>query len=331
MNSSKILKGVLGIIIIAIIVGLLILLPNKRKKETTTIGILQLMDHKALDDARRGFEDVLKESGIEVDVDVKNANGDIANTNLIANKFVSDDVDVIFAIATPAAQAAKQATLGKDIPVLFTAVTDPVYSELVNNETVIDGNITGVKDQITTEKIKEMFEVVKTLKNEKNAIGIIYNTGESNSEIQVEEAKQIAGEIGMTIETVGITNMNDIPQAINTLSNKVDGLYITTDNLVANSISLVAKTAKEKGLLTISADDSGISEGIMYADGINYYELGRQTGIMAKRLLVDKIDITKIHIEEAKIYSKKINKATIESLGLDVNHSVFEGAEIVEE
>ena len=330
MNSKLKILGI--IILIAVVAGILIFLPNKKTKnnDTISVGILQLADHKALDDARQGFVDELNSLGIDVQFDVKNAQGNIPDAQVMANKFVSDNVDLIFAIATPAAQAAKQASIGKDIPVLFTAVTDPVFSELVTAEQTIDGKVTGVKDAVTKENISELLNVVQTLKSDKKAVGIIYNIGESNSEVQVKEVKAVATEMGIKIETVGITTINDIPQAINTLSSKVDGLFITSDNMVVSAISLVAETAKEKGIITVTVDDSSIESGIMFASGINYYELGKQTANMAKRLYIDKIDISEIHVEEAKILGKKVNAKTLEALNIDKNLEVFKNSTIVE-
>ena len=331
MNSKGILKTLGVIITIAVLAGIILLLSNNKSKDKDKIkiGILQLAEHKALDDARQGFIDELSANGIQVEIDVKNAQGNVADAQIMANKFVSDNVDLVFAIATPAAQAAKQATIGKDIPVLFTAVTDPVYSELVSKEDTITEKITGVKDGVSKENIKDLITVIQTLKNSQKTIGIIYNIGESNSEIQIKEVKSVADEMGVSVETVGITTINDIPQAINTLSSKIDGLFLTSDNMVVSAIGLVAETAKEKGIITVTVDDTCVDSGIMFANGINYYELGKQTGIMAKKLFVDNIGISEIHVEEAKILSKKLNITTLEKLNISKDLEIFKDSEIV--
>jgi putative ABC transport system substrate-binding protein len=291
------------------------------------IGISQLVEHPALDASRQGFIDGLKELGVNVVLDEKNAQGDVANAQIIAEKFVKDDVDLIFTIATLTSQAAKKAIEGTDIPMVFTAVTDPVFSQLVSDRNTTDNNITGVDDAAP---IKENLELFTKIKEDIKAIGIIYNTGESNSEVQVNQAKEIAKEMGITIETVGITTVNDIPQAMNTIAKKADGLYIITDNLVASSISLVAKLAEENKLITVSADSSTIEEGIMMAEGISFYGIGKQSAVMVKKILVDKIDIKDIPVESAPEFEIKVNIRVMESLGLTKDNKAFEGAEFID-
>jgi len=297
------------------------------ENEEFTIGISQLVEHPALDASKQGFLDELKNLGVNAVIDEKNAQGDVANAQIIAEKFVKDDVDLIFTIATMTSQAAKKAIEGTDIPLVFTAVSDPVFSQLVTDRNVTDKNITGVDDAAP---IKENLELFKELKKDIKTIGIIYNTGESNSEVQVNKAKEIAAELGLTIETVGITTVNDIPQAVSTLAKKTEGLYIVTDNVVASAISLVAKLAEENKLVTVSADGTHVDEGIMMSKGISFYEIGRQTAVMAKKILVDKIDIKNIPVESSPNFEKRVNTRVMEVLGFTKDNKAFEGAEFVE-
>lgn len=295
-------------------------------KEEFTIGITQIVEHPALDASRQGFIDELKNLGVNVIIDAKNAQGDVSNAQIIAEKFVKDDVDLIFSIATMTSQAAKKAIEGTDIPLVFTAVSDPVFSQLVKDRNITDNNVTGVDDAAP---IKENIELFTQLNENVKAIGIIYNTGESNSEVQVNKTKEIAKEMGITIETVGITTVNDIPQAVSTLAKKVDGLYIVTDNLVASSISLVAKLAEENKLITVSADGTHVDEGIMMAKGISFYGIGKQSAVMVKKILVDKIDIKDIPVESAPEFEKRVNTRVMEALGFSKDNKAFEGAEFV--
>lgn len=296
-------------------------------KEEFTIGISQLVEHPALDASKQGFLDELKNLGVNVVIDEKNAQGDVSNAQIIAEKFVKDDVDLIFTIATMTSQAAKKAIEGTDIPLVFTAVSDPVFSQLVTDRNVTDKNITGVDDAAP---IKENLELFKELKSDIKTIGIIYNTGESNSEVQVNKAKEIAKELGLTIETVGITTVNDIPQAVSTLAKKAEGLYIVTDNVVASAISLVAKLAEENKLITVSADGTHVDEGIMMSKGISFYEIGRQSAVMVKKILVDKIEIKDIPVESSPNFEKRVNTRVMEVLGFTKDNKAFEGAEFVE-
>jgi putative ABC transport system substrate-binding protein len=235
---------------------------------------------------------------------------------------------MIFTIATLSAQAAKQAIEGTDIPMVFTAVTDPVFSQLVSDLNVTDNNITGVVDAAP---IKENLELFKELKEDIKTIGIIFNIGESNSEVQVEQTKEIAKELGLEIETVGISSVNDIPQAVDTISKKADALYIITDNMVASSISLVAKLAQESGLMTVSADGSHVAEGIMVSKGISYYEIGKQTAVIAKQVLIDKKNIADIPVQASDNLEKLVNVKTAEALGFSKEHKAFDGAEFIEQ
>lgn len=302
--------------------------PSEQPEETFTIGISQLVEHPALDASKQGFIDEMKNQGVNVEFIDQSAQGDIANAQMIAEKFVKDDVDLIFTIATLSAQAAKQAIEKTDIPMVFTAVTDPVFSQLVTDFNVTDNNITGVVDAAP---IKENLELFQELKGDIKTIGIIYNIGESNSEVQVEQTKEIAKTLGLEIETVGITSVNDIPQAMDTISKKVEGLYIITDNMVASAMALVAKLAEENGLLTVSADGSHVAEGILVSKGISYFEIGKQSAVIAKQILVDKVDIADISVQASENLEKIVNVKTAEALGLTKDNKAFEGAEFLEQ
>jgi putative ABC transport system substrate-binding protein len=295
--------------------------------EKFTIGISQLVQHPALDASRQGFIDEMEKLGVDVEYIDQNAQADINNAQMIAEKFVKDGVDLIFTIATLTSQAAKKAIEGTDIPLVFTAVTDPVFSELVTAMDVTDNNITGVVDAAP---IKENLELFKALKEDIKTVGIIYNIGESNSEIQVNQTREIAQDLGLTIETVGITSINDIPQAIDTISKKVEGLYIITDNMVASAMELVAKLAGENKLLTVSADGSHVDQGILVSKGISYYVIGQESARIAKQILVDKVDVADIPVQASADLEKKVNLKTAAVLGLDKDHKAFEGAEFVE-
>ena len=294
---------------------------NTSGENVYRIGISQLIEHPALDDARKGFEDGLKELGVNVEIDYQNAQGDIANTMGIAQKFVKDKVDLIFAIATPAAQSAKQAT--SDIPVLFSAVTDPVQSGIVEDWEKVGGNVTGTSDKASTEEQLKMFkEIDPSIKK----IGILYNTSESNSEIQIEEVESIAPQVGLEVETVGINNVSELSQAIGSLVKKVDALYMITDNMVAASVELTSKTAIENKMITVSAEETQVRGGLLVTNGLSYYELGKQTAQMAKEILVDKKDISTIPVGLAQKTITTYNGKTLKALGLDPENPLFKDA-----
>lgn len=299
---------------------------NAQEGKKFKIGISQFAEHPALDDVRRGFEDELKSLGVEADITYKNSQGDTGVAGVIAQKFVSDKSDLIFGIATVSAQAAKQST--DRIPVLFSAVTDPVNSQLVKTMDKVGGNVTGTTDATPMEKQLELF---KKINPEIKRIGIIYNTSESNSEIQVANAKEIGAKLGLEIRAVGVNNINDIPQAVNSLVSKVDGFYTITDNIVASAINLISMASNERGLVTVGAEEAHVKGGILLTDGLSYYELGRQTGRMAKEILVDGKKPEDMPVETLANTTKVVNEKTMKKLKLNKELPVFEGAEFIEQ
>ena len=284
------------------------------------VGISQLADHPALDDARKGFEDGLKELGVNAEIDYQNAQGDIPTSVSIAQKFVKDSADLIYAIATPAAQSAKQAT--SDIPIIFSAVTDPVIAELVDSMENPGGNVTGTSDATPIDRQLKLF---KALNSDIKKIGIIFNTSEPNSQVQIEMAKEIAPELGLEIIEVGVSTISDIPQAVDSIIKKVDGIYTITDNMVASAINVVSEKAIENNLITVGAEDSHVAGGILITDGLSYYELGKQSARMAKEILVDGKSPTNLPAETSTNTKKVYNEKTLQALGLS-NSKVLEDA-----
>ena len=299
---------------------------NAQEGKKFKIGISQFAEHPALDDVRKGFEDELKSLGVNADITYKNSQGDTGVAGVIAQKFVSDKSDLIFGIATVSAQAAKQST--DNIPVLFCAVTDPVNSQLVKTMDKVGGNVTGTTDATPMEKQLGLFQKI----NPKiKKVGIIYNTSESNSEIQVANAKEIGAKLGLEIRAVGVNNINDIPQAVNSMISKVDGFYTITDNIVASAINLISMAANERGMVTVGAEEAHVKGGILLTDGLSYYELGRQTGRMAKEILVDGKKPEDMPVETLANTTKVVNEKTMKNLKLNKELPVFEGAEFIEQ
>lgn len=296
-------------------------LSDKDMEKEFVIGISQLAEHPALDDARLGFEDGLKELGVNAKVDYQNAQGEPANAMSIAEKFAKDKVDLIYAIATPAAQTAKQVT--SDIPLLFSAITDPVDAELIDSMEIPGGNITGTSDAAPIDVQLALF---KKLDPSIEKVGIIFDTSEPNSKVQIDIAKDIGKDLGLEIVDMGLSNINDIPQVTDSIIKKVDAIYTITDNTVASAIAIVAKKARENKMITIGAESAHVSGGILLTEGISYYELGRQTARMAKEILVDGKKPASIPSEFAADISKAFNENTLEALDLDKNHEIFKDA-----
>lgn len=294
--------------------------------EEYVIGISQYVDHPSLDAAREGFEDGLEELGINAKIEYQNAQGEIPNTLTIAQKYAGDGVDLIYAIATPSAQSAKQAT--SEIPILFSAVTDPVQSEIVDDWEDVGGNISGTSDKAPTESQLEMF---RQLDPSIEAIGIIYSLNESNSEIQIAEVEELAPGLDLEVVKMGVTNISEVSQTLDSLLNRVDAIYILSDNLIASSVELVSSKLIEHNMVSVSAEEGQVNGGILITNGLNYYELGKKTAQMAKEILVDGKDVSTIPVALADETVTTVNKNTMEALGLDEGLDILKDATLVGE
>ena len=283
-----------------------------------TIGILQLAEHPALDDARKGFEDKLKDLGMDVNIKYQNAHGDISNCITISQKFTREKVDLIYAIGTPAAQSAKQVT--SDIPILFSAVTDPVNAGLVESWDKVGKNVTGTSDRAD---IKAQLELFKEIDSSIKDIGIIYNTGEANSKVQLNEADRISKSLGLNIVSLGVNNINDVTKALASLTGKVDAMYILSDNLIASSVELVSNTLIDKNMVSVSAEESQVGGGILITKGHSYYSLGGQTADIAKNILVDKVDIESLPVYLPEDINFTINESTLDKLDINKDLQIF--------
>ena len=319
------IKKKIGKLVVGLVVGAALLTgcssEDKTDGEKFNIGISQLAEHPALDDARRGFEDGLKELGVNANIDFKNAQGDIPTTTTIAQKFASDKVDLIYTIATPSVQAAKQVT--SDIPILFSAVTDPVDAGLVESFKKPGGNLTGTSDEAP---ISRQLKLFNQLDSSIKKIGILFNTSERNSEVQIKMAEDLAPEFGLEIVAIGLSNINDIPQTMDSLVKKVDAIYTITDNMVADGINIVSEKALANNMIIVGAEDSHVKGGALIADGLSYYELGKQTALMAKKILVDGESPSTIEVEKAKNTSKMFNEETMKKLNIDKENEAFKDA-----
>lgn len=302
---------------------------GSQNEKTYKIGILQIAEHSALDENRNGFLERLRELGIPVEVDYQNAQGNVSNALSMAQKFVDDKVDLIFAIATPSAQAAKQAVKDSGIPIVFSAVTDPVEAQLVESLESPNAEITGTSDKTPT---KQQLEIFRQIKPEVQTIGIIYNTGETNSEVQLKEAEKAAEELGLTILPVGVTSVNDIPKAMEVIVEKADAMYNLTDNLVASSMELISHLAIEHKLLIVQSymDESAAAEGVLISNGFRYYDLGSQTGDMAKDILTGTKKASEIPVGKIEKTQNLVRKKAMEALQIEKELPIIKEATILE-
>lgn len=258
-----------------------------KDKKKIKIGISQLVEHPALDSARQGFIKALKDKGYEegknIELDIQNAQGDIPTAQSIAQKFVSTNKDMIFAIATPSAQAAYNST--KKTPILMTAVTDPVEAGIVKSMEKSGTNVAGTSDMVPSEK---QLELLKALVPDAKRIGVLYNTSENNSEIQIKNLEEAAVKYNLEVVSRGITSINEASQVLTSILDKIDVMYTPTDNMVASSLPVIADLCFKNNIPIIGAEDAHVKQGALASNGIDYEKLGYETGLKAVEIIEGK-------------------------------------------
>lgn len=292
-----------------------------------TIGIGQFAEHASLDNCRLGFLKGLSMEGFEEGKNLKvvydNAQADGAIAAQIANNYTANKVDLICAIATPMAQSAYGAAKKTDIPVIFTAVTDPVLAELANSDKTPAGNITGTSDKLPVEK---QLEMIRAILPDAKTIGIMYSTSEINSVSAIEEYKAAAGKYGFQIVESGVSVQADIPLAADSLLQKVDCLSNLTDNTVVSSMPIILEKAFEKKIPVFGSEVEQVKIGCLATIGLDYYDLGIQTGKIAAKVLKGEkkaSDISFEVIEEAAFYA---NIKAAENLGITIPEALTKTA-----
>ena len=298
-------------------------------KKNFKIGIVQLVEHNALDAANKGFVDGLKERGYEegknITIDRQNAQADQSNLQNIGQRFVNDKVDLICAIATPAAQTV--ANLTKDIPIVGTAITDYEGAKLVASNNAPKGNVTGTSDM---NPVKEQIDLLMKLYPNAKTVGTIYCSSEVNSEVQVKAMKEYAESKGLKVEVATISTVNDIQQAAQSLVGKVDVFYEPTDNIIASSMPTLLAITDPAKKAVICGEPNMVKAGGLATYGIDYYKLGVQTGHMAADILDGKAKPESMAIEMAKDLKVTINKKEAAALGITIPDDVSKDADIVE-
>ena len=282
------------------------------------IGITQIVAHPALDSAREGFKAAFKEAGIDADFDEKNANGEAATANLIANSFVSSKVDLIYSIATSTAQAAAQST--NTIPVVFSAITDPESAGILKN------NVTGVSDRVD---IKQQLQLLLKLDSKIKKVGVIYNSSEQNSKVQVDDLKAAAKELGIEVVEKSVIQASEIPQAADALTRESDAIYLPTDNLVASVVNLLTDKATAAKKIVFGAESAHVKGGALITQGIDYYEMGKQAGKIAIDILKNGKKPSEIKYQRMSLNDIVVNGKTMAALGITLSEDIKSKAKII--
>lgn len=294
------------------------------------IGISQFAEHPSLDTAKAGFLQALKDAGYQenenLQLDVHNAQGDMNNNMTIAQKLVGDKNDLILAIATPSALAVAKAT--KDIPVLFTAVTDPVSSKLVQNLEKPGGNVTGTRDT-NPEAVKKTMETIKEFFPEARKVGVIYNSGEQNSVVNMVNVKQVMQDGGLDIVEATVTNSSEVKQAADSLVGRVDIIYLPTDNTVISALDSVVAVANDKKIPLFSETSESVGQGAFASIGFRYFDLGYTTGKMAVEVLKG-ASPANIPVRFSEKLDLMINPKAAEKQGVTLTEKMKQGAILIE-
>lgn len=296
-------------------------------ENTYLIGISQFAQHGSLDNCYEGILIGLEDYGLSIDKDFsvifENAGSDMGMATQIAQNFSAQNVDVMVAIATPSATASFAAAEDKDIPVVFTAITDPVEAKLDS------GNITGTSDKLPVE---EQLKLIRLMQPDADTIGIIYTTSEPNSVSAIREYEEIVGDYGFTLETIGVTQQSEVVMATDTMIAKgVDALSNLTDNTVVDVLPSILEKTSDAGIPVYGSEVEQVSIGCIAAAGIDYIDLGIQTGGMIGQILTGEKEASDIPYETISESSVTLNLAVAEELGVEISEDVMNMATIINE
>lgn len=292
------------------------------------IGILQLTSHPALDAISEGIIDELESAGYingeTATIDLQNAQGDQANMQSIAERFITNDADIMIGIATPAAQALANAST--DIPIIMGAITDPVAANLIDSLETPGGNITGVSDQIP---IGEQFDLIMTLLPDIETIGFIYSSSEDNSASAANEAQDIAEGLGLKVITKTVNSANDIAQVAESLAADVDAIWVPTDNTLATSTPTLIEVTDAYKIPVFPSVNTMVEEGGLATVGLNQYDIGIQTGAVIVEVL-EGADPSEFSIQFPNKIEMILNISKAETLNIVIPEEHLKDAIIIE-
>ena len=304
------------------------LLTSHAQADVKTVKVTAIVEHPALDAARKGVRDVLTENGFKqgetLNLEFQSAQGDVGIAGQIAKKFVGASPDVIVAVATPSAQAAVAAARG-GIPIVFSAVTDPVAAKLVKTWEKPGKNVTGVSDLLPLDK--HLGRILEAMPNTKT-IGVPYNPGEANAVVLVEGFQKVAAAKGIKVITASAPSSGDVLMATRSLVGKVDAIYVTTDNTIVSAFESVVKVGMDAQIPVFAGDTGSVERGAAAALGFNYYDIGRQTGQIVVDVLNGKNpgDIDVQGVDKTNLH---VNLPAAEKMGLKLSDALIAKAEKV--
>ena len=333
MKSKKLMKGVAIATIAAMSMGMLAGCGGgKDEAKEYKVGVVQLVQHGALDQANAGMIAGLADNGFvegeNLVVKQENAQNDQSNLQSIAQSFIADEVDLILAIATPAAQVMAANT--EEIPIVGTAITSFEGAGLVESDEAPGYNVTGTNDM---NPVEEQVNLLLQLKPDAKVIGTIYTAAEVNSQIQVDLLDKVAAAKGLTVEKRTIQNVNDIQQAAQSLVGVADALWLPTDNNVASAMPNVVGVTDPAGIITITGEESMTVAGGTATYSFSYYDIGYNAGVMAAQILKGEADPATLPVQSPKAedLTAVLNMEAIAALGVEVPQDLLDSAKKVNE
>ncbi len=299
----------------------------QEQEDVLKVGVVQIVEHTSLNTLRDSFAAEMALLGYDdsnVHIEYQNANNDLTITNTIIDSFKGDDKDIIVAIATPTALAA--ANVSEDIPVVFSAVSNPVAVGLVDSNESTGRNITGVSDYVSVEAILD-FAVDNT---EITQLGFLYNPGEDNSVIMLEQVKSYGAELGIDIVEAPAFNTSEVQQATQSLVGNVDAIFLPVDNTIASAMDVVTQITREKKIPVYASADSFVQDGALASIGITYEQVGQETARMVDMILDGEKTPSEIPV---KVFTDDVtvfvNETTAEELQLDFSNVINDDNTIV--
>lgn len=300
-----------------------------RENKMIEIGEVQVTEWPGLDISREGFRDALESRGYKqgenINIEYKNAQSDATIAENIAESFAASKKDLIHAVATPVAQAAYNAS--KDIPIAITAVTDAVDAGIVKSLDKSGTNVFGMSDMVP---MQAQFELIKTFFPETKNVGIVYSSNDANSSVKVKEAEGLAESYGFEIVAQGVTTSNDVGQTVESMIDDIDVLYVPTDSTVIPAMPVIVEKTLKRNIPIIPEEKGQIEVGALATEGIDFYKLGYETGLMAADVLDGKTkpaDMPVKILEDREIY---VNKNTLKILNLKIPEELKEKIELLE-
>lgn len=330
--KSKKMKALAAGVMLTLAMGILGGCGSDKKESAdkkVNVGIVQLVEHSALDAANKGFVDGLAQKGFKegqnIEFDRQNAQADQSNLQNIAHRFVNNKVDLVCAIATPAAQT--MANVSSDIPIVATAVTDYQAAKLAKSNEKPGGNVTGTTDM---NPVGEQLELLVKIVPEIKTVGLIYCSSEVNSQLQAEMLKKAAEAKGINVKEATVSTVNDIQQAARSLVGDVQAIYVPTDNVLASAMPTLAIITQEAKLPVVCGEGGMVRAGGLATLGIDYYKLGVQTGEMAADILSGKAKPAEMPIQSQKDFTVIINKKYADAIGITIPEDILKNAQISE-